>query len=195
MTVQALVKAATKPSVVDALVAEWMTPNPYTCTVDASLADARDMMAENRCRRLPVVDDEGDLIGILRRQRLSHRCVCIVHEVLEGRRVRRRVRRQRGAHEEALVVGERERSLGAQCGAAGAPRARLRVRRAFFGDPELGAGDRRQRRAVRQREPDPRRHVVFQEARESARREVSPHGDLVSNLLARIARELLHELG
>lgn len=51
--------------VADALVADWMTPNPYTCTVDASLADARDMMAEYRCRRLPVVDDEGRLIGIL----------------------------------------------------------------------------------------------------------------------------------
>lgn len=54
-----------RASVADALVADWMTPNPYTCTVDASLADARDMMAEYRCRRLPVVDDEGHLIGIL----------------------------------------------------------------------------------------------------------------------------------
>ena len=65
MTVQTLVSASTKTTVSAALVADWMTPNPYTCTVDASLADARDMMAEYRCRRLPVVDDEGDLIGIL----------------------------------------------------------------------------------------------------------------------------------
>lgn len=48
-----------------ALVADWMTPNPHTCTVDSSLADARDLMAEHRCRRLPVVNDEGHLIGIL----------------------------------------------------------------------------------------------------------------------------------
>ncbi|MBX3050873.1 MAG: CBS domain-containing protein [Caldilineaceae bacterium] len=55
----------TRSSVAVALVADWMTPNPYTCAVDASLADARDMMAEYRCRRLPVLDDDGKLIGIL----------------------------------------------------------------------------------------------------------------------------------
>jgi len=65
MTVQTMVSSSTKTTVATALVADWMTPNPYTCTVDASLADARDMMAEYRCRRLPVVDDEGHLIGIL----------------------------------------------------------------------------------------------------------------------------------
>ncbi len=54
-----------KLSVAKALVADWMTPDPYTCAVDATLADARDMMAEYRCRRLPVVDDAGHLIGIL----------------------------------------------------------------------------------------------------------------------------------
>lgn len=54
-----------KRAVSDALVADWMTPDPYTCTVDMSLADARDMMAEYHCRRLPVVDDEDCLIGIL----------------------------------------------------------------------------------------------------------------------------------
>ena len=65
MTMQAMAGVPTKRSVADALVADWMTPEPYTCAVDASLADARDMMAEYRCRRLPVVDDEGRLIGIL----------------------------------------------------------------------------------------------------------------------------------
>lgn len=48
-----------------ALVRNWMTPDPYTCTEDASLADARDMMAEYHCRRLPVVDTEGHLTGIV----------------------------------------------------------------------------------------------------------------------------------
>jgi CBS domain-containing protein len=43
----------------------WMTPNPYTCLSQDSLADARDLMAEHRCRRLPVVDDDGRLIGIV----------------------------------------------------------------------------------------------------------------------------------
>lgn len=48
-----------------AQVAQWMTKNPYTCTADASLADARDMMTEYRCRRLPVVDEKDELIGIV----------------------------------------------------------------------------------------------------------------------------------
>ncbi|MBI3958602.1 MAG: CBS domain-containing protein [Chloroflexi bacterium] len=65
MAVQAVASDPTKRAVAEALVADWMTPHPYTCAVDASLADARDMMAEYRCRRLPVVDDEGRLIGIL----------------------------------------------------------------------------------------------------------------------------------
>ena len=46
-------------------VQHWMTPNPHTCHQEDSLADARDLMAEHHCRRLPVVDDEGHLIGIV----------------------------------------------------------------------------------------------------------------------------------
>lgn len=46
-------------------VKHWMTPNPHTCHNEDSLADARDLMAEYRCRRLPVVDDDGHLIGIV----------------------------------------------------------------------------------------------------------------------------------
>ncbi len=46
-------------------VKHWMTPNPYTCHKEASLADARDLMVEHHCRRLPVVDDDGRLIGIV----------------------------------------------------------------------------------------------------------------------------------
>lgn len=65
MAVQTVTSKLTKRAVAEATVADWMTPDPYTCAVDASLADARDMMAEYRCRRLPVVDDEGRLIGIL----------------------------------------------------------------------------------------------------------------------------------
>lgn len=46
-------------------VKHWMTPNPFTCHNEASLADARDLMVEHHCRRLPVVDDDGRLIGIV----------------------------------------------------------------------------------------------------------------------------------
>lgn len=48
-----------------ARVQDWMTPNPYVCHPDTSLADARDMMAEYECRRLPVVDEQGHLVGIV----------------------------------------------------------------------------------------------------------------------------------
>ena len=64
MAAKAKAETPAKRAVTDALVADWMTPDPYTCTVDVSLADARDMMAEYNCRRLPVVDDDGYLIGI-----------------------------------------------------------------------------------------------------------------------------------
>lgn len=60
-----LENAAPHGRLVNARVADWMTPEPFTCTADSSLADARDLMAEYRCRRLPVVDDAGHLIGIL----------------------------------------------------------------------------------------------------------------------------------
>ena len=46
-------------------VKHWMTPNPHTCHREDSLADARDLMAEYHCRRLPVVDEDGHLIGIV----------------------------------------------------------------------------------------------------------------------------------
>ena len=46
-------------------VKHWMTPNPHTCHHEDSLADARDLMAEHHCRRLPVVDDKDHLIGIV----------------------------------------------------------------------------------------------------------------------------------
>lgn len=51
--------------VASARVARWMTQRPYTCTADATLADTRDMMAEYKCRRLPVVDENDSLIGIV----------------------------------------------------------------------------------------------------------------------------------
>ena len=46
-------------------VRHWMTPNPHTCQREDSLADARDLMVEHHCRRLPVVDEDDHLIGIV----------------------------------------------------------------------------------------------------------------------------------
>ncbi len=46
-------------------VAEIMTREPYTLGPDASLADARQLMAEHHIRHIPVVSPEGSLIGIV----------------------------------------------------------------------------------------------------------------------------------
>jgi acetoin utilization protein AcuB len=54
-----------------AVVRNWMTPHPYTCTAETTLADAHDMMEEYGCRRLPVVDENGKLIGIVTRSDLQ----------------------------------------------------------------------------------------------------------------------------
>lgn len=46
-------------------VAEIMTREPYTLGPNASLADARQLMAEHHIRHIPVVSPEGSLIGIV----------------------------------------------------------------------------------------------------------------------------------
>ena len=51
-------------------VQEWMTATPYTCTPETTLADANDILDEHGFRRLPVVDEMGDLIGMLSRSDL-----------------------------------------------------------------------------------------------------------------------------
>ncbi len=51
-------------------VQEWMTATPYTCTPETTLADANDILDEWGFRRLPVVDEAGDLIGMISRSDL-----------------------------------------------------------------------------------------------------------------------------
>lgn len=46
-------------------VRDLMTPTPQTITATDTLALARERMDQGRFRRLPVVDDDGRLIGIL----------------------------------------------------------------------------------------------------------------------------------
>lgn len=49
----------------DGLIAEdIMTPDPVTVHEDATAVDLPAAMAEGRVRRIPVVDDDGDLVGI-----------------------------------------------------------------------------------------------------------------------------------
>ena len=47
------------------LVQEWMTQKVLTVTPDVSVMKASRMMKDNRIRRLPVVDDNGKLVGIV----------------------------------------------------------------------------------------------------------------------------------
>lgn len=47
------------------LIREWMTKDVITVTPDTSMMKASKILKENRIRRLPVVDAEGRLIGIV----------------------------------------------------------------------------------------------------------------------------------
>jgi CBS-domain-containing membrane protein len=71
---------------------ELMTSPPITITADATVADAAKMMYSNRVKRLPVVDEDGRLIGIVSRVDLlgiydrsdAEICEEITDEVIAG---------------------------------------------------------------------------------------------------------------
>lgn len=47
------------------LVHEWMTPNPQTVDSSLPIMDAMRLLRDNVFRRLPVTDEEGNLVGIV----------------------------------------------------------------------------------------------------------------------------------
>ena len=47
------------------LVRKWMTPNPVTIDLDTSLTDVHALLREYDIRRLPVIDKDGHLAGIV----------------------------------------------------------------------------------------------------------------------------------
>lgn len=47
------------------LISQFMTPNPYTVTAGTGVPQALRLMHDHNVRRLPVVDDEGRLVGIV----------------------------------------------------------------------------------------------------------------------------------
>ena len=46
-------------------VADRMTKNPFSVTPESSVSDARELMKRENVRRLPVVNDRGELMGIV----------------------------------------------------------------------------------------------------------------------------------
>ncbi len=49
----------------DRVVADVMTPDPCTCRADETAQQALSRMRDARVRRLPVVSDEGNLVGAI----------------------------------------------------------------------------------------------------------------------------------
>ena len=43
----------------------WMTPDPITVKPDTLIIDAKKIMRDHNIRRLPVVDKNGKLVGIV----------------------------------------------------------------------------------------------------------------------------------
>ena len=46
-------------------ISEIMTTNIWTCTPEDEMTTAQDKMGEEKIRRLPVVDNQGKIVGIL----------------------------------------------------------------------------------------------------------------------------------
>ena len=49
----------------DVQVREVMTPDPVTCVPEDEVEDLRQVMIERQVRRIPVVDTDGKLVGIV----------------------------------------------------------------------------------------------------------------------------------
>lgn len=49
------------------LVADWMTKDVVTATPDTTLPEAHRLMTEHKIRRLPIIDRNGRLVGIVTR--------------------------------------------------------------------------------------------------------------------------------
>jgi len=49
----------------DILVRDVMTPDPVTCVPEDEVEDLRQVMIERQVRRVPVVDTDGRLVGIV----------------------------------------------------------------------------------------------------------------------------------
>jgi CBS domain-containing protein len=64
-------------------VREVMTKNPDTCAPDTDLFQASEIMAKKHYRRLPIVDDQGRLQGIISVTDLGQALKCCLDNVLD----------------------------------------------------------------------------------------------------------------
>lgn len=46
-------------------VSEIMTTNVYTCKAEKDITEAQNLMAQNQIRRVPIVDQQNKMVGIL----------------------------------------------------------------------------------------------------------------------------------
>ena len=51
---------------VDAAVETYMTTNPHTLRLEQTVRDALELMQQERYRNVPVVDEDGRLVGVVR---------------------------------------------------------------------------------------------------------------------------------
>jgi len=54
----------------DARVRQWMTADPVTVTADTELEEASRVMLERGFRHLPVLDDDGQVVGVVSLRRV-----------------------------------------------------------------------------------------------------------------------------
>ena len=54
----------------DARVREWMTEDPLTATAEMDVENAAQVMLEHNFRHLPIVDDNGAVIGLVSLRRV-----------------------------------------------------------------------------------------------------------------------------
>lgn len=80
-------------STIDLRVADFMSIDPITISVDASIEDAEELLREHRISGLPVVDADGRLVGVISLTDLLYLAVPSVQALIRH-------------HERGIRVGE-----------------------------------------------------------------------------------------
>ena len=100
-------------------ISELMTPKPITTSPETLVADVFELMEERRIRHIPVVDDEGELQGIVSQRDLVSHAGAGVHPTP----------RDWDEATVAEVMNEAVDTVSSKCCAAEAARHMLRTKR------------------------------------------------------------------